>query len=100
VIDDSTRELLASFPPMIYLPCVRHVTDPADIEVAYRETKDGRVAVLVYSALDRLKTCCGDEQPWFVLPSLYLETMYEVRPFDLVLLDVVIPDHERQHAVS
>jgi len=100
MIDDQTRELLSNFPPMIYLPCMRHVTDPADIEVAYRETKDGRVAVLVYSALDRLKTCCGDEQPWFVMPSAYLDEMYGVRPFDLVLLDVIIPDHERQHFVA
>ncbi|WP_460525543.1 SAV_915 family protein [Flindersiella endophytica] len=33
---------------------------------------DGRTALLVYSALDRLVTNCGEHQPWVVLPATAL----------------------------
>lgn len=91
-----SRGMPANYPPMLYIPCVREVADPADIEVVYRTTRDGRTALLVYSALDRLHRCAGDAQPWFTLPTVELQKIYEVRPFDLVLLDLVIPAEHRQ----
>lgn len=80
------------YPPILYVPCVKHVTDPDDLEVEYRSTRDGRTALLVYSALDRLHKCCGVGQPWFLMPTLKLDDLYQVAPFDTVLLDVVLPD--------
>ncbi|SDI62600.1 hypothetical protein SAMN05444695_10996 [Rhodococcus triatomae] len=65
-----------------------------------RTTRDGRTAVLTYSALDRLKSCCGDDQPWLVAPSAFLEQLRAIRPFDLVLLDVEIPEHERRRSTT
>lgn len=93
-----TRSLPKGYPPILYIPSVREVEDPADLEVQYRRTKDGRTALLVYSALDRLMRCCGDEQPWFVLPTVELQRIWDVSPFDLVLLDLPIPEGERQVA--
>ena len=80
------------YPPILYVPCVQHVKDPDDLEVEYRATRDGRTALLVYSALDRLHKCCGAGQPWFLMPTLKLDDLYQVHPFDTVLLDVVLPD--------
>ncbi|MHA3949030.1 SAV_915 family protein [Cellulomonas bogoriensis] len=34
-----------------------------------RETKDGRLALLVYKAPDRLVACCGDAQPSTLKPT-------------------------------
>lgn len=92
------RAIPKDYPPIVYIPAARHVADPKDLEVLYRETKDGRMALLVYSALDRLMRCCGEDQPWFTLPTADLQQLWDVRPFDLVLLDLPIPDEERQGA--
>ena len=91
-----TRPLPKGYPPILYIPAVREVTDPADLEVQYRRTKDGRMALLAYSALDRLMRCCGDEQPWFTLPTADLQRIWDASPFDLVLLDLPIPAEQRQ----
>lgn len=90
-----SRPIPPDYPPVLYVPCVRPVTDPADLEVVYRTTRDGRTALLVYSALDRLHRCSGAQQPWFVLPTTELQKLYDVRPFDLVLLDLVVPEDQR-----
>ena len=42
--------------------------------------------------------CCGDEQPWFTLPTANLQTLWDAAPFDLVLLDLPIPEDQRQGA--
>lgn len=89
------REIPKDYPPVVYVPCVRAVTDPADLEVVYRTTRDGRTALLVYSALDRLHRCAGEDQPWFVLATAQLQLLHDVRPFDLVLLDLVVPEEQR-----
>lgn len=47
--------LLPEFPPVVYVPCHDAVSDANDAKVVYRRTNDGRQALLVYSALDRLK---------------------------------------------
>jgi hypothetical protein len=51
------------FPPVVYVPC--SLLNPADdhMSVDLRPARDGRLALLVYSALDRLVTCCGDKPP-------------------------------------
>lgn len=83
------------FPPMLYLPCAEAEPVGGNITVEMRETKDGRVALLAYSALDRLIRCCGPDQPWVVVPTPNLERLRQSRPFELVLLDVAIPGELR-----
>jgi hypothetical protein len=87
------------FPPVVYLPCVAHVAEPAQAEVEMRTTRDGRVALLAYSALDRLHNCCGESQAWLVMPTPVLASLHERRPFDLLLLDVMIPVDRRTAGV-
>jgi hypothetical protein len=45
----------------------------------------------VYSALDRLVSCCGDKQPWAVMSTVNLEKIRTETNFELLLLDVEIP---------
>jgi hypothetical protein len=71
-----------------------------DLEVEYRPTRDGRTALLVYSALDRLHRGMRPDQPWFVLPTAELQRLYDVEPFDLVLLDVLVPEAARTVAAD
>lgn len=87
--------LPADFPPMVYLPCVEHVTDPVLARVQMRETRDGRVALLAYSALDRLHDCCGRDQAWVVVPTPALADVHAADPFDLLFLDMYVPAERR-----
>lgn len=81
----------SDFPPVVYVPCAEGSTDPQDARVEYRRTRDGREALLVYSALDRLTASLGPHQPWLLIPILELEKVWEADQFDLVLLDVEVP---------
>jgi hypothetical protein len=86
-----------AFPPVVYVPCSPFVDDNT-LSVDLRPTRDCRLALLVYSALDRLVDCCGDEQPWVVMPTANLEKVRLETNFELILLDVVIPDEFRRRA--
>lgn len=57
---DQTVALPPEFPPVAYVPCHDAVSDANDAKVVYRRTNDGRQALLVYSALDRLKAGLGE----------------------------------------
>ncbi|SUE14809.1 Uncharacterised protein [Rhodococcus gordoniae] len=83
-------------PPYLHLPCADAVPDPADAVVDYRYLGDGRIALLAYTALDRLHSCCGAGQPWLVLPTHVLPRLREAQPWDSLLLDVPIPESERR----
>lgn len=85
----------SDFPPVLYVPCSEQVSDPSDARVLLNSTRDGRSSLLVYSALDRLHTCMGRYQPWIVVPTTYLSSLQAVAHFDLVLLDVVVPERAR-----
>jgi len=53
-----------TFPPVGYVPCEQSGSGDEDLRIDLRRTGDGRSALLVYSALDRLVSCCGEYQPW------------------------------------
>lgn len=79
------------FPPVVYVPCSLLAAGDDSLTVDLRPTLDGRLALLVYSALDRLVSCCGDKQPWAVMPTVNLEKIRTETNFELLLLDVEIP---------
>jgi hypothetical protein len=87
-----------SFPPVVYVPCSSVVMDDEVLSVDLRPTRDGRLALLVYSALDRLVDRCGEGQPWVVMPTANLEKVRVETGFELILLDVAIPDEFRRRA--
>jgi hypothetical protein len=84
------------FPPVVYLPCAEAVVDPNDARIDMRETRDGRTALLAYSALDRLHECCGDDQAWIVVPTATLAQLQSLHPFQLLMLDIEIPVEQRR----
>ncbi|MCE7011840.1 hypothetical protein LWC34_54865 [Kibdelosporangium philippinense] len=86
--------LPAMFPPILYLPTAGE-PNGGNLTIELRKTKDGRMALLAYSALDRLVNCCGAAQPWVVVPVANLDKIQQAQPFELVLLDVHIPDEHR-----
>lgn len=86
---------MTDLPPVLYLPCAADVVDPGDARPELRRTRDGRLALLAYTALDRLRACCGADQPWVLVRTQALEPVRAAERYDLLLLDVVVPDDER-----
>lgn len=86
-----------AFPPVVYVPCSPRDPGDEELSVDLRRTREGKLALLVYSALDRLVTCCGEQQPWVVLPTANLEKIREKTGFELILLDIEIPEEFRRH---
>ena len=72
-------------PPVVYAPTV--VGEDGNVRVRMHELQDGRVAIFVYSAIDRLEAQYGEGSPWVLLSPPQLERAHAAAPFDLLLLD-------------
>lgn len=73
-----------TIPPVVYAPTV--VIDGAT-RVRMHELRDGRTALYVYSAIDRLQEQYGDDAPWVLLAATDLQAAYEQVPYDLLFVD-------------
>ena len=91
----SPRLLPKDYPPFLYIPAWDTWTTAARPPLSIALTKDVPSAPLVYSSLDRLHACQGDDQPWFGLPLASLQLLHDVRPFDIVYTDVFVPEERR-----
>ena len=86
-----------TFPPVVYVPCAPAQV-PEELTVDLRATRDGRLALLVYSAMDRLIAHCGPHQPWTVMLTKDLEQVRLATGVELILLDLDIPMEQRRTA--
>ncbi|KGM13330.1 SAV_915 family protein [Cellulomonas bogoriensis] len=80
-------------PPVVYLP-VRPGERSGTPEV--RTLKDGRLALLAYTALDRLGTSCGERQPWVAVETPRLDEVKRRNHYDVVVFDMVVPEQYRR----
>jgi hypothetical protein len=83
------------FPPVVHVPCAPTQSDD-ELTIDLRATKDGRLVLLVYSAMDRLIEHCGPAQPWTVMLTKDLEHARLATGFELILLDLDIPEELRR----
>jgi hypothetical protein len=88
-----------NLPSVVYVPTGAHTAggDPQEAHstVELRRTGDGRVALLAYSALDRLVACCGEHQPWILLQTEDLPRIHEAVPYEVIVLDADLPGELR-----
>ena len=84
------REL--PMPPVVYVPCTPG--DDGISHLAYRNLDDGRVALLVYTALDRLIDLAGDVH-WALLDWDALQQAQDLQRYDIIIQDVRIPEDRR-----
>jgi hypothetical protein len=73
------------FPPVVYAPTVSEPGGPTRLEMHH--AADGRVALFVYSALDRLVDMYGPESPWVLLTVEELQAAHDQVPYELLYLD-------------
>lgn len=97
--EEDTGERVA-LPPLVYVPCTS--TKPMNGELTFemRQLSDGRLALPVYSALDRLVNSCGESQPWAAVPSTRLDEASASAPFDVIALDLEVPEEWRKDNVA
>lgn len=77
-------------PPVLYLPVRAHPQGGNYPEV--RPLKDGRTALITYTALDRLADALGENQPWVLLHTSQLGDIKAQHHFDVVAFDPWLPD--------
>lgn len=81
-------------PPVVYLPV--DVDDNGTItDFRMIRLGDGRIALLGYTALDRFVDAWGEHQSWMLFETQKIDEIHKVKPFDLKLLDVVVPEEFR-----
>ena len=85
-----------TLPPVLYLP--RAGTDETSTRLEVLNLSDGRTALPVYTALARLLHCCGEGQPWVLIPTERLGPLDESIHFDLILIDQELPAELRRKA--
>ncbi|MEE6388780.1 MULTISPECIES: SAV_915 family protein [Microbacterium] len=83
-------------PPVLYLP-LSVTSTPEEQLVEIRELKDGRRALLAYTALDRLLELAGERQPWVLVRTEDLGQIKAAQPYDVVIFDLDVPASYRRN---
>ncbi|WP_244542552.1 MULTISPECIES: SAV_915 family protein [Actinomyces] len=86
-------------PPVLYLPSTG-APNTYGAEIELRKTNDGRMALLAYTALDRLADCMGPHQPWVLYPTERLGDLEVVEHYDVIYLDLPVPKELWRTAVN
>lgn len=81
---------------MVYVPAQELRPGDDEFQVELRYTEQGELALLVYSALDRLVDACGDAQPWALIRATDIAGLRDRLGYDLILLDAPLPTEERR----
>jgi hypothetical protein len=63
-----------------------------------RRLTDGRMSLLVYTSLAELVAACGRYQPWVAVPATWLERLRQDCRFDVVAMNLDIPEPLRHKA--
>ncbi|KGN30759.1 hypothetical protein N802_06010 [Knoellia sinensis KCTC 19936] len=85
--EQTLEDYLASFPPVVYVPTTDE-TDPTHRRVILHSLEDGRTALFVYSAPDRLNDYYLPGNPWVLCDGSALQRLQEETPYDLLFLDL------------
>lgn len=76
-----------ALPPVVYVP-TSAADDPSLREVQMHTLEDGRTALFVYSAIDRLHDLYSPDVPWLLCDVATLQRVHDETPYDLLFLDL------------
>ena len=80
---------------MVFVPSEPIDARTGQARLQLRRIRDGRLAVLAYTSLDLLVAGCGESQGWVAAPVEQLEKLQSLAGFDVIALDVDLPDDWR-----
>lgn len=73
-----------TLPPVVYAPTIEM---EGATRIRMHQMRDGRTALFVYSAIDRLQDQYGDDARWVLLGVDDLQRAYDTAPYELLFLD-------------
>ncbi|MFC4082488.1 SAV_915 family protein [Amycolatopsis samaneae] len=79
-------------PAALYLPTSETPKDHSGASIELRRTPDGRTALVAFTSLDQLVSCCGEHQPWARVATEDLPAIHRARPYDVIVLDSPLPE--------
>jgi hypothetical protein len=81
-----------NLPSALYLPTGGFTqADDTAASIELRNTDDGKVALVAFSSLAQLTSCCGKDQPWVLVSTKQLPKLHAARPYDVIVLDTPLP---------
>jgi hypothetical protein len=82
-------------PEQVYVPVVSADPDAEATQFELRQAPDGEVLAPVYSSLAAMIHCCGDYQPWLLLPAQRVVALRREFGIDRIVLDLSLAESER-----
>jgi hypothetical protein len=82
-------------PEQVYVPVAEADLDSDETRFEWRRAADGELVAPVYSSLASLIHCCGDYQPWLLLPAQRLMALQREFGIDRIVLDLPLAEDER-----
>ncbi|WP_215548293.1 SAV_915 family protein [Amycolatopsis sp. CA-230715] len=82
-------------PTVFFLPSVPGRGDDGRPALALKPLDDGRLALPLYTALDRLVAGCGDRQPWVAVLESKVEQVFRDSGADVAIVDAELSDDAR-----
>ncbi len=80
---------------MVFVPTEPMPVGAREAKLQLRRMEDGRLAVLAFTSLDLLVAGCGPQQGWMAAPAEQLLELQPLVGFDLIALNVDLPDDWR-----
>ncbi|MDR1441952.1 MAG: hypothetical protein LBJ02_06155 [Bifidobacteriaceae bacterium] len=81
-------------PPVVYVPCLWDAR-AEERRIALQRTEIGQVALMAYTALDRLQDGAGPGTEWILVKREGIPAIRNLSPFDVILVDQLIPPEAR-----
>ena len=80
---------------VVFLPANEPSSGDSRAQLQLRRMEDGRLALLAYTSLELLVAGCGPRQAWIAAPVDDLETLMPLAGFEVIALDVDLPEDWR-----
>jgi hypothetical protein len=82
-------------PEQVYVPVSDVALNAEETRFELRRTADGELFAPVYSSLATVIHCCGDYQPWLLLPAQRLVELLREFGVDCIVLDLSLAQGQR-----
>lgn len=82
-------------PTVLLLPSVPGGGEDGRPALALKPLDDGRLALPLYTSLDRLVAGCGDRQPWVAVIDSEVEQLFQNSGADVAIVDAELSEDVR-----
>lgn len=82
-------------PEQVYVPVAEADLGADETLLELRQSADGEVIAVVYSSLESMIHCCGDYQPWLLLPAQRMVELQQHFGVDRIVLDLSLAERQR-----